>query len=77
MPKQINYPIKLQFIINKENNKFTIQHAKLKFSCNLSEYPELPAQTLVNRMTLDQGEQQAVLSLCKNIFKKHLLEVEV
>ncbi len=70
--KKILFPLKIQFIINKQDGKLTIQSTKIKFNLNLDEYPELPVQSLVNKTALSEQESSEALKVLKLILKNHM-----
>ncbi len=73
--KQIIFPIRILFTIDKKEEHLELLSGKIKFGCKLDEYPELPMQSLVNKMTLTDEEKSQTLEFIKIILKKHLKEV--
>lgn len=70
--KKIQFPLRVYFTVDKLEGELSITSGRIKFNCNLEEYPELPTMRLVNKLALTPGEQSEILQILKKVLKSHM-----
>lgn len=70
--KQVHFPLRVQFTLNKVDGKIIIQSGKVKYNVSMEEYPDIPPIKLVRKLAFKDGELDTSLALCKNLLKSHM-----